>query len=849
MNWLYNLKIIHKLIFAFCYVVVASGFLILFTASRINTLVERYEELIYITHDMQSTLYNTSNIFKSMPEYFIAVSDFANTTILVIVVALILSAILAFLFCLFIAHIIRAPIVSIRQATSKIAGGDLTYPIRRPGKNEIAKLSTDIADMVDTISQMNKTVTIMDNLGIMIFALDKNQQIVYTNNILTKTYGICATSSHFMHDKLREIKEHSTSDQGDRDTIQLDYFWDEQIQKWLEVTISSIQWIDGSWVEFCCLTDVTEKKLNQDQRQNYEERLKDAAAEAEVASRAKSTFIANTSHEIRTPMNSIIGYSELALDDDQISYKTRRHLNNILDNSKWLLQIINDILDLSKVESGKLELEIDSFDIQKVFAHCQNAILPLTQEKNIKLHFYAEPSINKLLLGDSTRLTQVIMNLLSNAVKFTNVGMVKVYSTLKELSDTHCTLDFEIRDSGIGMTPEQLDKVFDTFIQADASTSRMYGGSGLGLPITKNLIELMGGNLTVESKMGQGSSFFFTLTFPTINVDIADAATEAIIGHIPKPLFEGEVLICEDSTMNQGVICEHLEKVGLKPTIASNGQIGVDIVKDRIQNNEPPFGLIFMDIHMPVMDGLEATALINQLNTGTPIVAMTANVMVNDQDLYITNGMDGTVSKPFTSQELWRCLLNYFNPIDGHVDDSEVILEEEDSFKRRMMTQFLENNTDVCDNILNSLASQDVKQAYRYVHNLKNHAGIIGRPTLQALAGKVELSIKEIDNLDMDAFDKMQREMDIVLQDVESILATAPPEPTVAHEWDVEAFFALGKALRPLLEDGDLQYLEYAEKLSNIPDAKDLVHHMENINNIDALKALDALEEKLGGRA
>lgn len=858
MHWLYNLKTTHKLFIAFFYVVFIAVFLITFTITRINILVGRYEKLFYATRELCDTYLACHTIYYD----FTVVSDFASSTIFIVLLVFVLTMVSAILFCIFISHIVRIPMEGLSIATGKIAKGDLTYPIRRNGKNEIATLANDIADMVDTILKMNKTMTIMDNLSVMICAVDDNKQVVYTNSILAQTYGISKIGEYsernenFMYSKIQEIKRCKAIlspefDITKLDDFKLDYFWDNQISKWLEVTIAPIRWIDGSMVHFCCLTDVTENKLNHDQRIDYEEKLKSAVEEAQVASLAKSTFIANTSHEIRTPMNSIIGYSELALDDDSISYKTRRHLNNILDNSKWLLQIINDILDLSKVESGKLELEIATFDIHKIFTHCQKTILPLAQEKNLKLLFYAEPTINKLLLGDSTRLTQVLINLLSNAVKFTNIGMVKVYSALVNSTENSCTIHFEIRDSGIGMTQEQIDKVFDTFVQADASTSRMYGGSGLGLPITKNLIELMGGTLNVESAPRLGSSFSFTLTFPTVDAEINENFAESIIGQIPKPLFDGEVLICEDSTMNQGVICEHLEKVGLRPTIASNGQVGVDIIKERIANNEPPFGLIFMDIHMPIMDGLEATALINQLETGTPIVAMTANVMINEQNLYVTSGMDGTVGKPFTSQELWRCLLKYFTPMAWPAEEEIVLQAEEDAFYMKMIAQFTDSNSNVCDNIINSLATGDVKQAHRYAHNLKNHAGIIEKSKLQRLAAKVEVSLKDENNLNHGDLKLLQNELDIVLHDISLVLQNSKVTTPQSSDgtYDIAAFLNIANELRPLLENGDLQYLDFIDQLASIPYSKDLIYHIENINTTDALTALREMEKKLGGNS
>ncbi|MDR0443682.1 MAG: response regulator, partial [Treponema sp.] len=382
---------------------------------------------------------------------------------------------------------------------------------------------------------------------------------------------------------------------------------------------------------------------------------------ARAASRSKSAFLANMSHEIRTPMNSVIGFSELAL-DGEINPKTREYLKKILENSDWLLQIINDVLDISKIESGKMELEHIPFDLHELFAACRTLIIPKAEEKGIALHFYAEPSIGKKLLGDPTRLRQVLINILSNAIKFTNVGSVKMAATIMKAANDGTTIHFEIKDSGIGMTSEQIAKIFEPFMQAETGTTRKYGGTGLGLSITKNIIELMGGKLSVESTPGLGSKFSFQLTFSTI--DAVEQSQIIKTKQIDKPAFDGEVLLCEDNKMNQQVISEHLARVGLRTVVAENGSEGIEAVRSRKQNGEKRFDLIFMDIHMPVMDGLEAAAEIIKLDIGTPIIAMTANIMSDDREQYIVNGMSDCVGKPFTSQELWSCLLRHLTPVN-----------------------------------------------------------------------------------------------------------------------------------------------------------------------------------------
>ncbi|MDR2728072.1 MAG: response regulator, partial [Chitinispirillales bacterium] len=364
--------------------------------------------------------------------------------------------------------------------------------------------------------------------------------------------------------------------------------------------------------------------------------LKNAAEEANAANRYKSVFLANMSHEIRTPMNSIIGFSELAQDDD-VSIKTRDYLVKIQENSEWLLQILNDVLDISKIESGKMELENIPFDLHDMFAACRTVIMPKAVEKGLQIHFQAKPPEGVRLCGDPTRLRQVLLNLLSNAVKFTNDGIISMSASVKSTDAQGVTMYFEVKDSGIGIKAEQTAKIFSPFVQAETGTTRKYGGSGLGLSITKNIIELMGGRLSIESTPGVGTEFSFSLKFDAVSVSGEYKAAERIIfDNIEKPAFEGEILLCEDNSMNQQVICEHLARVGLKTVVAVNGKEGVDMVKNRALNGGKQFDLIFMDIHMPVMDGLEAADRISEIDAKIPIIALTADIMTDARESYLS---------------------------------------------------------------------------------------------------------------------------------------------------------------------------------------------------------------------
>jgi CheY-like chemotaxis protein len=453
-------------------------------------------------------------------------------------------------------------------------------------------------------------------------------------------------------------------------------------------------------------------------------------------------------------MNSIIGFNELAMDDN-ISTRTREYLEKIQINAEWLLQIINDVLDISKVESGKLELEHIPFDLHDIFSYCRTVIMPKAIEKGIQLHFYAEPSVGKKMMGDPTRLRQILTNLLSNAIKFTNTGFIKLTSSIEYSIDNRIIVYFEVRDSGIGMTSEQITKIFEPFVQGDSSTTRKYGGTGLGLSITKNLIELMGGKLIVESTPNVGSKFAFSVILDTINIPYDMPIHESTTANLKleKPLFTGEILVCEDNSMNQLVIKESLERVGINAVMADNGFEGVNIVRKRAEEGMKPFNLIFMDVQMPVMDGLEASSQIEKLHTGTPIIAMTANIMSGEAEIYKQSGIPDYISKPFTSQELWRCLLKYLTPINQNAaqkishnygkntqtDDIDLDLE----FKKVLQEHFWKNNQNKFKEIIYAIEADDLTLAHRIAHTLKGNAAQLGRTNLQIAATDVERQLRE----------------------------------------------------------------------------------------------------------
>jgi len=539
-------------------------------------------------------------------------------------------------------------------------------------------------------------------------------------------------------------------------------------------------------------------------------------------------------------MNSIMGFSELALDDD-ISPKTRDYLSIINISANGLLQIISDILDLSKVESGNMSLENIPFDLQELITFCESLISPKAAEKGVELFFYAESSVRNRPCGDPLRLRQVLINLLTNAVKFTDTGVVKLFINIVSVSETTITLRFEVNDTGSGMTPQQLAIVFDPFTQADVSTTRKYGGTGLGLPITKKIVEMMGGRLEVESKPGVGTKAFFTVTFDTVKWEDELFGSTGAAQKLDKPVFEGVVLVCEDNHMNQRVISEHLGRVGLTAEIAETGNVGIEKVQKRIANGEKMYDLIFMDIHMPEMDGIEATPKILELSPETPVVAVTANIMTRDIDRYKELGMKDYLGKPFTSQELWRCLLKHLQPLSFAESASD---SSEDKLKTRIETEFAKSNQTKYAEIMGAIAAGDRKLAHRLAHTLKTNAGLIGKDLLQAAAADVEQTLANEKYTVREAqIALLRKELNDALEELSPLLIE-----TVNHVEpnciDAEETAVLLDRLEPLLRNRNPEALELLDAVQGVPGTETLARQIEEYEFKAALITLAEIKKK-----
>ncbi|MDR2580618.1 MAG: transporter substrate-binding domain-containing protein [Fibromonadaceae bacterium] len=558
--------------------------------------------------------------------------------------------------------------------------------------------------------------------------------------------------------------------------------------------------------------------------------LEIANKSAEIANQAKSTFLATMSHEIRTPMNSIMGFAELA-QDNEVPPQVKDYLKKITNSAKWLLYIVNDILDISKIEAGKIELESVPFNLEDIFSRCQSALLPSIREKDLKLSIYSEPLNDKMLVSDPVRLYQVIMNLLSNAIKFTEAGTIEASSTIKNLDDSSVRIYFEVKDAGIGMSAEQIEKIFDPFTQADSSTTRNYGGTGLGLVIAKSIVELMGGKLEVESSPGNGSTFGFEITFMIIDA-LSNASN---VDHVPveKPLFDGLILICDDNPINLEIICEHLARVGLKAVTAENGKLGIEAVEERIQKGEKPFDLILMDMFMPVMNGIEAASKIIALNTGTPIVAMTANIMTSDVKKYKENGMPDCLGKPFMAQELWNILLKYLKSVGSITVDKS----DNSELQKKLKIYFVKNNQALFTEITEAIDTGDIKLAHRLMHTLKGNAGQIGKVDLQNIAGEIEDLLQDgVASIPNDKMNALKTELSEVLKELKPLLNIS-----FAKKPD----YAVFEKIEPMLENMNPEAADFLDDIRAIPDTEELANQIENYDFDAAMITLAELRKRV----
>ncbi|UCV03045.1 ATP-binding protein [Dechloromonas denitrificans] len=500
--------------------------------------------------------------------------------------------------------------------------------------------------------------------------------------------------------------------------------------------------------------------------------LRDAMAEARRANRAKSEFLARMSHEIRTPLNAITGLSRMVL-ESPLEPQQYEYLGQVMESSDALLGIINDVLDYSKIEAGGLTLESRPFSLDKVFQSTGSLFSARARAHGLDLRFVHSGEIPPVLLGDSLRLGQILINLVGNAIKFTPQGEIEVsVRTAAQLPDQRISLEFAVRDTGIGIPAEQQETLFSPFTQADSSITRRFGGTGLGLAICRQLVELMGGRISLESSPEHGSTFRFTVIFALPAEAIAGSPPPAANSTKERnlPRWAGErVLLVEDIAINRTIAVSLLQRVGLSVGIATNGQEALDLLE------KEEFRLVLMDIQMPIMDGLTATRAIRaepRLAT-LPVIAMTAHATVEDQQQTQEAGMNAHLTKPITPQLLYDTLSRWLPPI-GEQAPAEPSAEAENAVAwpplpgidkaaglalhmhrpelyRQSLHAFRRDFAGIDQRIRQALLDGNGIEARQLAHSLRSVAGSLGAARLvdatrqleQALSGASDAATNE----------------------------------------------------------------------------------------------------------
>ena len=528
---------------------------------------------------------------------------------------------------------------------------------------------------------------------------------------------------------------------------------------WVDTTIAPLMDENGSPKEYISVsTDMTERKQ--------------AEAEVEAATRAKSEFLANMSHEIRTPLNAVIGLARIGQRENE-GNKAGTICHQILTAGTHLLGIVNDILDFSKIEAGKLNVETHPFSLSEVTAESIAMIRDGATDKGLSLH-HSVPEFPAFVAGDALRLRQILANLLSNALKFTSHGGIDL-----KVSHDGLTALFQVRDSGLGMTPDQLSRLFQAFEQADGSTTRKYGGTGLGLSISRRLARLMGGDIVVESHPGIGSTF--TLRLPLPPSKSAETGTQRHAPGKNQRLTGISVLAAEDVELNRLVLADILEQAGASVTFAENGRIALEKLATQ---GIDAFDVVLMDIQMPEMDGMEATRRIKKMAPDLPVIGLTAHALAEERDNCRAAGMVEHVAKPIEPAVLLAAIRSHVDRTP-HADDTanadrtlpqpssagKVIdwdalnerLEHRPEFINKMLTTALKSNSDTPAKLRLAASDRDLKTLAFMGHSLKGVAGFLCAHALTELSRELEHCART-NTADISALaEKVAAELDSVL--------------------------------------------------------------------------------------
>ncbi|MBO9585014.1 MAG: response regulator [Flavobacterium sp.] len=492
---------------------------------------------------------------------------------------------------------------------------------------------------------------------------------------------------------------------------------------------------DGYNIGTLCAIDHVVKELNDNQRNALSIVAKHVITSLELSTKnnqlyaqrkiaeravlARDSFLANMSHEIRTPLNAIIGFTDLLAQTD-LDETQHDYISNVQIAGENLLLIVNDILDLSKIESGNLPIESEPFNLKKTLRHVYN-LLKVKVQKEVEFDLFLDAEMPDMVIGDQGRLNQILVNLIGNSLKFTSEGEVIV--SVKKIGETEddYTLKFSIKDTGIGIPKDKLETIFERFTQGEESTTRTFGGTGLGLNIVKQLVELQKGEVHVKSTVNRGSEFFFILSYKKTNFE--EAATKTVS---KNDLGKLKILLCEDNALNQKLAKSVINNFGFELDIAQNGEEGIELLS---QNK---YDLVLMDLQMPVKDGYQTTEYIrNEMNSTIPIIAMTAHSLVGEQERCYKVGMNAYVPKPFKQAVLLKAIKTVMTQ-DQEVQHKRIIdmsfLDEmacgDSEFKNDMIALFVDKIPNQAAELEEAFQNADYDAVKKLAHNMKSSMDI-----------------------------------------------------------------------------------------------------------------------------
>jgi PAS domain S-box-containing protein len=502
---------------------------------------------------------------------------------------------------------------------------------------------------------------IIDNMNLGMLEMDGDERIIFANQRFCamsgyepeELYSKKATDLFLENDEARNVSEIARKRQY---RISNNYEFKVKTkkgnEKWWLVSTSPLHNADGT------LKGAVSIHLDITRQKKMEQEMKAAITDAEKSSNAKEAFLANMSHEIRTPINAIMGLGKL-LSKSNLDEQQRFFLTSIRTASENLLVIINDILDISKIEAGKISLEHIPLDLNKISEQAVNMLQPKAEEKELAIHCYVDDSISHSLLGDPYRINQVLINMLSNAIKFTEKGQVTLRATLIRQEGAMQTVQIVIEDTGIGINEEFLEQIFNKFTQEDDSIARKFGGTGLGMSITRQLMELMGGTIAITSKKNAGTTVTLTLTLKIASQKILEK--KKAVKSDSSSIGNKQILLVEDNELNRLLAYTILTQYGAIVTTANNGAIAIDLIRKQ------QFDIVLMDVQMPVLDGVTATTIIRkEIDNAIPIIALTANALKGKKEQYLEAGMNDYITKPYDEEKMISVIALWLQKSPGH---------------------------------------------------------------------------------------------------------------------------------------------------------------------------------------